>query len=505
MIDLNYLNDFPKSLIKESSIFKYLLNIYNELKSESLYIKSIVEIENKSIESITKSTLINIKNFTNDSVSIINEDITNSFKIIQTFIQGLESFFNEVNNNSNNTIIHFNKAFNDLSDDINEILKGNNDNIALTLKDLNKAREKFKSACLKAEKLYKELEANCISKKKLENDAQNSYNLSMKDKIEDKILNILNDFEDNKAAINLAYDDCGRLEGALNELIKTNFVNVVKFLNGALFKLTTSFENLTAEKAKMYEKIKDEILISNYEQIDKIEFCLDNQETRLIDTRFINKTMDSSGLNYPTTNFGFIINLLNQNDSTFLDDNFNKNNFYNSTLTDNLLSYINSLLQTIANRKKQLQIFVKLLNDIIRNYETYNSLANKLIKNLSQPKLITLANCSYLIQLGEFLRSLFELIIKKFEDYSKLIFNNLITPIEYSVLKDINTDELFFSQILTKIQKEYNNFKTNINKINQSKEKVIQNILKIKENIQKTSDDPNNFSKYEKQFLNPEN
>src|SRR4051812_4749565 len=116
MIDLNYLHDLSKLFSKEAAQCKFLFNVYNEIKSESQYIKSIVEIENKSLETITKTTLGNLKNFANESALLSSEDVTNSVKLMQTFCQAFEAFFNELNINLINSVTLVTKFSSEISE-----------------------------------------------------------------------------------------------------------------------------------------------------------------------------------------------------------------------------------------------------------------------------------------------------------------------------------------------------------------------------------------------------
>jgi hypothetical protein len=138
--------------------------------------------------------------------------------------------------------------------------------------------------------------------------------------------------------------------------------------------------------------------------------------------------------------------------------------------------------------------------EIVKQYESFCVSCTKLIKNINNPKITILSPCSFLIQFKEFTRSTDELLIKKLEEFYKLVIIQVIVPTEL-YLKELSTDENNYIQIITKFQKELGYYKTNLVRLNTNKEKIIQNIEKVKESIQKTSDDPNNFSKFESKLL----
>ena len=64
------------------------------------------------------------------------------------------------------------------------------------LRDLLNSRSKYRTNISKTEKIVKELEAAFASKRKL--DGEKSYNMTLRDKVEDKILILFNEFEEYK-------------------------------------------------------------------------------------------------------------------------------------------------------------------------------------------------------------------------------------------------------------------------------------------------------------------
>jgi hypothetical protein len=183
-----------------------------------------------------------------------------------------------------------------------------------------------------------------------------------------------------------------------------------------------------------------------------------------------------------------------------LEEQFNKSNFLTSGVNEAIVLYLNVMVTCLGIKKKVITAFVKALNEISKQYDNICLTASKLIKHLVTPKITALTQCSFLIQFKEFAKSTDELLVKKLEEYGRTIITQLIVPIEL-YLKELSFDEASYNNILNKFQKDYANYKSNIQKLNATKEKLTQNIEKIKENIQKTSDDPNNFSKYESKLL----
>jgi vacuolar-type H+-ATPase subunit D/Vma8 len=106
------------------------------------------------------------------------------------------------------------------------------------------------------------------SKRKLE--SENSYNKTLKDKVEDKILNLLNDFEEFKGIINTNFDEVKKFENFLNEFLKTQFSKILKFSFDTHKRLFCHFEALVGIKISLFNKIK-QILVSGNETLKNIE------------------------------------------------------------------------------------------------------------------------------------------------------------------------------------------------------------------------------------------
>ncbi len=86
MIDINYLNNQPKELAKETNTLKYLFNVLNEIKQELLYIKSNSECEFKNFDAPTKNLINSLKNSNSELSNLINDDYSNLLKTFEYVI-----------------------------------------------------------------------------------------------------------------------------------------------------------------------------------------------------------------------------------------------------------------------------------------------------------------------------------------------------------------------------------------------------------------------------------
>ena len=162
---------------------------------------------------------------------------------------------------------------------------------------------------------------------------------------------------------------------------------------------------------------------------------------------------------------------------------------------------MNCLSQCISIRKKILNFLYKFFYEIIKHSENFISNYQKLIKNIYISPKITLCNSQSIIGLFDFLRSFFELNVKKTDEWNKSISNNSLILIDV-VSKELITEESNLINFWTKFSKDIISFKEKNIKFNFQKEKILTNILQVKGEILKTSDDPNNFSKYESRLHN---
>jgi hypothetical protein len=91
--------------------------------------------------------------------------------------------------------------------------------------------------------------------------------------------------------------------------------------------------------------------------------------------------------------------------------------------------------------------------------------------------------------------------IKKTEEWNKSISANALILIDV-VTRELNSDENNLLNFWYKFSKELSNFKDKNTKFHSQKDKILTNIQQVKGDIMKTSDDPNNFSKFETKLHN---
>lgn len=157
---------------------------------------------------------------------------------------------------------------------------------------------------------------------------------------------------------------------------------------------------------------------------------------------------------------------------------------------------MNCFFACINIRKKILWFLLKFLTELIRFSEVTSNSINKLLKNPSTSPKTTVCNSPTITYTFDFLKKFLELITKYLDEWTKLISSNCVVLID-SVIKELYVEESNLTNFWSKFIKETTNFKEKAVKNMVSKEKILINISLLKEEIQKTSDDPNNFTKFE--------
>ncbi len=274
MIDTTYLNGYQKEFAREVGQLRFLLTLINELKMNFQQIKNISESESKSFDSLQKNISNQVKIFLTDS-STVNDDPTLFLKFSNMFISILDNYgrcFSDEVSIINSTVYKMNHQ---ISEEYSILTKGIVENSNFVLKDLLNSRAKYRSSVNKTEKVVKELETAFSSKRKLDN--EHSYNMTLRDKVEDRILNLLNDFEEYKGIINNNFDEVKKFENFLNEFLKNQFSKILKFSFVNHKRLHSNYETIVGIKIALFNKIKI-ILDSGVESIKYIEIDYSSNE-----------------------------------------------------------------------------------------------------------------------------------------------------------------------------------------------------------------------------------
>ena len=449
--------NFPKDFNKENEEIKDLIIYLNEIQtffdSINKLCKSILKINDsfydEILNTLNKSNL-DLISFRNDIQSVISD-------LILVFFQNFILIISKNNESFKN--FFFDDLIKQLEPCDNIIKKINLLNEKSIV--LSNQRIQYKNFENQENKLLKRLETAYQEKINFEKNEKEIYNYSLKE----KIVNLLyeNDklYEDNKKERMKMYSDCKNLEINFNNQMKEFLIYIINVYIGNI--------------KILYERINNSM--NNYH--NKINEILNDIIVKLIES----------------------LNLFSQKENIQefnIEKDWTKNNFTTSEIPKEFNEITQKQLNKVSHEKKIISITLNSFKTYIQNYENYTSNINKELKNNSNLFNIqsSISN-SFLFQLINFMKNLFELHIKKNQEKIKKINNNLISPLS-NYNENLSNYEDKLSIKLNKFNKEYSNFKSSYSKIILDKEKLDNEFNKIKEDLEK---DPSKFSEFEKKFL----
>jgi hypothetical protein len=264
------------------------ININNNISMELISIKDQEEKRKKSLST---------KNLNNPLISKIELQLEEKEKEKQSATENenkkekeqsteIKTLKTNINTNKNTNTINIqkneisnfdllSKIFNSINTQINETLNGSQDSIIQSIKDLVSQKTKFFNLNQKAEKIIKDIDQAFQQKNKLNSGDLNSYNLTLKEKAEDKILNLINDFEETKLSLRNNYEEIKKLENNFNEIIKGNFFHNLLITIKGIKNLRICFEEAIDNKIK-YLNFDKELIAKNIKEINELGFITEN-------------------------------------------------------------------------------------------------------------------------------------------------------------------------------------------------------------------------------------
>lgn len=255
MLDVNYLNSYSKEYSKEVAEIRNFVSLINEVKSYFNHFRNINEQEGKTLDQLAKN-LINLnRNIVIDMqlAPVFLEDFTQLSKIVQSFMNVFENLGKAYNDDTRQVNLISN-TLNDLNEDSSQVNKMIQDGLVPVLKDLTKARTKHRTITGKADTCYKELENLIQSKKNIETD-KNVYNLTVREKLEEKIINSLDQILLLKASQNEAFDDVIKNESLVNEQLNLIFKTITALVFDFVNKFKLLYQDIANIKASTFSLI----------------------------------------------------------------------------------------------------------------------------------------------------------------------------------------------------------------------------------------------------------
>lgn len=456
---------FPKDFQQENEEIITIVTLLNQINNTVDFVNKTFQIQIKSNNPYNQSMIqlsTDCKNDITSQQSPENKSLLSD--LIINFLSGYSSYFNKLQ------ITLSEKFSNEI---IPQIIDKNSSNIKLVEEinqdclALNGVRAKYKLLDGKEAKILKEIEEIYNDKKTIENDGKKSYNLTLKEKNDELLLNKLNEYDQNRDQRIQIYQESKTLEKKINNELNNLLSTSIKTIYSNLIELKNGIEKIIDQYRIKINEIINITLKPLIKEINQIEEAP-------------NKPIEEISI----------------------DRDWTKNNYMQNDVPKKILLIANDEMNKISFLKKILNSFLKTIENIYDITDDTISSFNKDMKNLSVPTLkssFTKKNKEheFLIQMMSFLRSIFELYLKKFDERLKCIKKELLNPLE-DYCKEVNNDENTLGNYLNKLNKEIQNFKTSNSKMLNEKEKLEIEYNNMKSEVESN---PSSLSKYEKNFL----
>ena len=419
MADISFLSSYSKETQNEFNQIKFYLNCLYDLKTNIEQYRSSIDIDIKQLSTLYKTFSDNalifmseLSNMENNDSSFINIAM-NFGKMFDSFDKILKENFESFNSNIKDNIDSQQKT-------IQDVMKYITDLSSISIKDLSKVRNKYQGVLGKKVKMEKELEGS-ISK-----------NI---DSNIDKAISSYVDYEEFYESFNDVKVITEETQTFNDNSLKTFLIDMIIVLYKIIEETKKVLKEIVNYKRSFFKKGLNSISIC-LENFTKNPLIIDDFQTLYFQSKNI-KQLSSEDIHKT---------LMNEPNSKEITD------------------YLKALKDIIHLRKEILTSLEKFLNNISMNYDTFINSSTKGQK-LYQFKTINcpvLSKDDFFPQLMDFLYNLNNLLVKKAEEFVNK--NNLILPSLDGMIKELSNDECSIDNIVAKVEKEKENFTSNLNK-----------------------------------------
>jgi len=254
MIDTSFLLSFQKHFPKETGELKFILNLVNDLYVHFNYFKDSIISRDKIFQTFGSNLLVTNQLISNEFNEFKEEDLSN-WKDLESILLDVVEKLGNLFTEDCHINLELEKSTYTLNDEINLITKGLNQNTTQAFTHLTNSRLKLKNQVSYLEKLNSQLEQIVLNKRKSEND-KNTYNVTIKQKYEEKILQIFHEMEDKNLGLKKAEKETRHLETFLHIIIESTTKNVISFCSNGFKSLRKSFSDIGSKKLTVFHSIK---------------------------------------------------------------------------------------------------------------------------------------------------------------------------------------------------------------------------------------------------------
>ena len=419
MADISFLSSYSKETQNETNQIKFYLNCLYDLKTNIEQYRTSIDIDIKQLSTLYKTFSDNalvfmseLSNMENNDSSFINIAM-NFGKMFDSFDKILKENYESFNSNIKDNIDSQQKT-------IQDVMKYITDLSSISIKDLSKVRNKYQGVLGK--------------KVKMEKDLEGYINKNFDSNI-DKVISSYVDYEEFYESFNDVKVITEETQTFNDNSLKTFLLDMIIVLYKIIESTKKSLKEIVNYKRSFFKKSLNSISIS-LGNLTKNPLVINNFQTLYFQSKNI-KQLSSEDIHK------ILMNESNPKE---------------------IIEYLKALKDIIHLRKDILTSLEKFLNNISMNYDTFITSSTKgqklyQFKTLNCP---ALSKDDFFPQLMDFLFNLSNLLVKKAEEFVNK--NNLILPSFDGMIKELSNDECSIDNIIAKVEKEKENFTSNLNK-----------------------------------------
>jgi hypothetical protein len=359
---LTTLSQYSKDFEIETQQIHFWFNSLKSIKSQVSILKESMEGECRMLENFGKSKMLLIKGYINDTLEYSDESsqLWTSTSIFTSLVEGTFTVYQE---DVMKLMNHINKNHNIINEDIDSLIKSITENSTNMMKEILQVIKNSKHVQNKLQKLKSDLESSHQAKKKVEMDPKTAYNVTAKEKAEQKILAVLREIQDLHLVIDSLSKEVANKKEHFNNTLKDTFELVISniFINNVRLKQT--FFLVAKEKWEMYSKV------SSY-SVEKIR-NIRNMDLHLND--YVERK-------YAETKELYFDSI----ESIFISEDIEHSYSIISKASEDVMNYSQNFYNCMVLRRRILKKFCKFIIEAGKSEELFSVNSSKANKTLQQ-------------------------------------------------------------------------------------------------------------------------
>lgn len=439
---------YAKEFITETSQLNSWINYLSEIKSQANILRECTESETKIYEAFGKNIIMIINNYYNDS-AIYSDEPSKLYEITKNFSNIFENGGKLLTQDLLMLNVHVGKYLANMTQEVDKLSKNIIQSSLLSMEELSNVKKAYNSVQVKYVKLKADIEEAHLAKKKIEVDPKLIYNISLKNKAEQKILGLLKDMQMILPDFELRSKELENKKTAFNKLMKESFELVVGFVFKNHVKIRETFFLLSKEKEDLYNRL-NQVTEEKLSLIKETNFQLNDFVER--------KYAELKNIYFDS------LDTIILNDDDFLANSLLK-------VTNMLVNYAENFYNLTKKRKRILKEFHKFLAVFSKTLESFSASCNKIVDQIH-------SQAGILKDVGKTTKKAWNIFQLRhsynhsaYTSMSKYLTNSANVFI-LKTAKEIKAEYVKFLEKWTKLVKQINNYTPQLHKAQQKRSKI---------------------------------